>query len=75
MGQKLRGEGMAQAVAAGLDASGLGIPLHLFLHAFGRQCTMRALLIPEHHLCGHCSGPYGQARAEGRQRNIRRYRA
>ena len=47
---------MAQAVTAGLDASGLRIPLHLFLHAFGRQRTMRALLIQNNTSPGTATG-------------------
>src|SRR6266478_6874979 len=45
--QQVRSKRMAQTVTAGFDACRLGIALHLFLDAFGRQRAMRALLIPE----------------------------
>ena len=66
--QEVRGEGMAQAVTAGLDASRLGLALHLFLHPFGGQRTMWALLIPEDDIVRHHCGAEGQTGAERRER-------
>src|SRR5262245_39061598 len=59
---------MTQTVTAGYDARRLGIALDLFLHAFGRQWAMRALLSPEHQAIGYDRGPYGETGAEGPER-------